>query len=161
MKKILCLALATVLLLALFAGCSTGKQFTKEGLTITLSPSFTDETDSGYTPDATFFYTSRSCAVIGTRDDRASLEALVGPLTLEGYGSLIIDLNGTNSVLSQVDGMYIFDYEATTEGLSYTYLSAVYESDDAFWLVQVYCGTEKYESQYDTMLGYLKSVTIS
>ena len=159
MKKILSLALVLVMLLGVLTGCS--KEFTKEGLTISLTPSFTDQTDAGYTTDATFLYVSPSCAVIGTRDDRASLEALVGPLTLESYGSLIIDLNGTNSILSQVDGLYIFDYEATTEGLSYTYLSAVYESDDAFWLVQVYCGTEKYESQYDTMLGYLKSVTIS
>lgn len=160
MKKVVSIVVVFVMLLGLLCGCASEQQFTKEGLTITLNSTFKDESTSSYAEGKAFFYTSRSCAVMGIRDDRAQLETLLGELTLEEYGNLIIELNDLDGTMSQRDGLWTFTYTASVDNADYTYLSAVYEAADSFWTVQVYCGTDNYGKLADTMFGYLKTVTV-
>lgn len=160
MRKVVSLVVAFVMMLGLLCSCASAQQFTKDGLTITLRSTFQDESASPYAEDMSFLYTSRSCAVMGVKDDRAQLEALLGELTLEEYGSLIIELNELGGTMSQREGLWTFTYTATVDNVDYTYLSAVYETDANFWTVQVYCASDDYAKLADTMFGYLKTVTL-
>lgn len=160
MKKVVSIVVVFVMMLGLLCGCVADKQFTKDGLTITLPVTFKDDSDSSYAEGKSFFYVSNNCAVIGIKDDRAELESLLGELTLEEYGSLIIDLNELGGTLSQRDGLWTFTYTADVDNVDYTYMSAVYETADSFWTVQIYCETDNYGKLADTMFGYLKTVTV-
>ena len=162
MKRITAVILALLMITACFSGCELTKEkaFTKDGLTITLPGHFQDLSGQDYAQGMSFLYGFGNVAVMGIREQKAGLEAYMSELTLENYGKLMISTNGLSCQLTQKDDLLTFVYEVENSGTSYTYLSAVFESDSDFWTVQSYCTTATYAKNYDAMWSYLKSVVV-
>ena len=80
---------------------------------------------------------------------------------LEEYGNLIISNNSLSSALQQEDNLTTFTYSKIEGKTSYTYLAAIYEGSEAFWLVQAGCKTENFEDTRESLMTYLKSVKVS
>ena len=78
------------------------------------------------------------------------------------YTDTVEDL-GTYSysvVAKGKDGLYTFEYEASNAGQTFTYLGAVFEGEEAFWIVQAYCLSDEYEQHQADMMKWLKSVKV-
>lgn len=154
--------LALVLALLLLVGCTLpDKTVSCEDLTISLPGHFVDLSDQDVAQSMTFLYGFGTVAVMGLREARSELEANYPNITLEQYAKSIIAVSRLDCVLTQRDGLYTFTYTAAADSLSFTYLSAVYEGTDAFWVVQAYCLTEEFPKNEASLWQYLLSVKVS
>ena len=104
-----------------------------------MSITLTDQFEKVTTPDSDFALESNDVMVFVVKEEFSLLEDF-GDLTLEEYGELVIENNGLSEVseLNKDDGLVSFDYiyEDETTGLDIYYLSYVYKSEEAFWVVQ-------------------------
>ena len=162
MKRTFCVIICLLLTVSVLAGCSltSQKEFTCNGLTITLPGYFLDLSQEDYAATATFLYGFNDVAVMGLQEEKSLLAEYDLELTLEEYGQLVIDGNGLDVTLDQKDGLYTFVYEAAVEETSYSYICVVLEGEDSYWCVQAYCPTEKYEKNRADMWSYLLSATV-
>ena len=65
--------------------------------------------------------------------------------------------------LCPMDDRYYFEYTYTDEQSSITfyYMSVIYRSQDAFWLIQFSTPEENLEQIHDEMISWANSVTFS
>ena len=156
MRKHFVLLLVLVLCITLLSGCGAKERSAPhvyEDLTIRLPITFLDLSDTTYGAEYDFLWGMEPITVSGLRDDKSLFEAY--NLNLEGYGMLVMVVNGLECTLSQTDGIWNFSYEAD----GYTYLVTLRETEKAFWTVQAYCPTEDYPQEKDQMWEILRSVT--
>lgn len=152
--KIICLVLASAILLC---GCggATEQTITSNGMSMTISGSMKDITkDSGYT----FAYASSNEAVIGLYEAKAEFEAYGLDPTLEEYCDLVIQGNGMETEATKNGDLLTFTFDSVVDGEDYSYLAAVYEGAEGFWLIQ--CGSKSadFDKHYNSFLTYLNSV---
>ena len=99
-------------------------------------------------------------AVNGLREEKSLLAQYGLEPDLQTYAQLVISANELTVSLEEQDNIPYFTYEATAEGVSYTYVVTLWESQEAFWSVQSYCPTADYPAAKDTMWTILKSVKV-
>ena len=161
--------IAKILVCALLVCCCLGgcakidtltedRTLTFHDLTITLPGYFENQLSSSYTGQDTFMYGVYEISVTGVREEFALFDEIP---SLEEYGNKLISTNNLNTFLEQEEGLTTFTYSYMDGTTSYTYLAAVYEGSQAFWLVQASCKTENFDSTRDALFTYLKSVTVS
>lgn len=166
LKKIFALLLVATMLFA--TGCDlfvSDKDFTKDGLTITLTNRFEEDPEQAATLDCNACYTSSSMAVVTIEVPFAMLGVSAGEISLDEYCELFREGLVTEGTLKDVS-------ELTHEN-GLTYLTCIstedpevdtmcfmvfYETDDAFWVVELDCNESTYEKLKDTMIKYAKSV---
>ena len=133
------------------------KSFSAEGMSITLTDEFAENTVEGYTA----FYEKQELAVLALKEDFSLIEGFEA-YTLEDYGELVLEANqfGDDVKLATKDGVtyFTFDYENTAYNETYTYFSAIYKADDAFWMIQFMTFADDYEALLPEILEYAKSV---
>lgn len=162
--KLFPILLALVLLLT---GCAAGEaepaapaaqNFSKAGITLTLTEHFYEKTHVGYTT----CYLSDDIAVFLLKEEYTLFENtdFSSASTLEEYAGLVWNANQFtgNVPLVTEDGLKYFEYDYSANGNSYTYRTYVFKAADAFWLVQFAALSEYYDTLTDTMHGYAATV---
>ena len=155
MKRLFALVLVAFLLLT---GCSPStKDFTSQGLTLTLPSAFEDLSGEQFGKDATFLYGYGDRFLLGIKEDKSEIYQHYPDISLLLFGTVVIQAHGLSCKLTQKDGFYCFQY--TADGISY--LAVVLESDDAFWTVQAYCPEDKFSELQNSLWTYLKTARFS
>ena len=163
MKRIVCLLLTLCLCLGL---CACGKEeaaavvHTYEDLSIRLPADFIDLTGEDYAADLTFLQGLDPIAVNGLREEKAVFASHGLELDLARYAKLVVLSNNLSVQPESNEGFYSFTYEATAEGVSYTYVVTLWETAEAFWTVQAYCPTAEYNNVSGEIWEILSSVTV-
>ena len=161
MKKFIALLMAALMLVS-FASCGEPKEkeFTKEGLTITLTQSFKEASFEGYT----VVYDSTKVAVFVIKES-FSLLAGFENYTLKQYADLVHNANSSRNpgAVTEVEGLTTFEYSFlnTDEDQTYKYFTTVFKGDDAFWTIQFCCKAENYNEYKADMIKYAKSVKVT
>ena len=133
MKKIIIsLLLSAVLLLA---GCAAKhKTFSANGLSITLTEDFENSGYSSYSAA----YASDDVFAVTLKEDFVYFETL--PASLTEYAEILRDANNLDADITENDGLvyYTYDiYDIDTQELYRIFYVFVYQTDDAFWSVQL------------------------
>lgn len=114
------------------AGSRDPKRFSGDGMSITLTESFTEASFDGYT----ICFDSRDAAVFALKEEFTLMPGLED-YTIAQYGALVLDSNGmSGSQLYSQNGVTYFTYTATADGTTFYYMATLHKSSDAFWLVQ-------------------------
>ncbi len=158
MKKFLSLLFAVVMLVSL-TSCMTAspKDFTCEGMTVTLTDRFKETEYEGYT----VCYGSPDVMVIVLKES-FSLQAGLDQMTLDEYAKLVLQANASKSPseITKHEGFQSMEYDFLNEkeNQTYSYFSTMFKGPDAFWLIQFACKTEDYDANKDTFLTYANSI---
>lgn len=158
MKKILCCLLVVLFLFSLTAcGGESAKEFTSNGMTVTLTDAFQETNYEGYT----VCYESKDVAVFVLKES-FSIQEGFGDLSLDDYAELVYAANASKnpSAVAKEDGLTVMEYSFLNqqENQTYSYYSAMFKGTDAFWLVQFACVEDKYEAKRDTFVEWAKTV---
>ena len=159
MKKVLAVLIAAVMVLSL-AGCELfpkEKPFSVDEMLITLTDAFAEAEFEGYTKA----FDSRKAAVFVLREDKALLNGV--ELSLAEYAELTKAANANRGPgeIKTEDGLTYFEYESygSDEQTIYSYFTTMFESKDAFWLVQFTGLRSEYEKLRPEFVKYAQSVT--
>lgn len=159
MKRILSALLVICMLVALCA-CMEAKpkEFSSDGLTVTLTDEFKKNTVGGYT----VCYATSDVAVFALKEPFSLLEGL-DELSLDDYAQLVLNANASKGAteISKKDGLTSMEYDFLNEAEDqlYSYYCAMFKSGDAFWLVQFACKAEDYDEHRATFVNWAKTVS--
>ena len=157
MKKVLSLALVLILMLSLVSCAPKSKEFSKEGMTITLTNSFWEKSVDGYT----ICYDSRNDAVFVLKEAFSLLDG-AEDLTLDEYAEMVRKNNASRSPseIKKEEGLTIMEYTFLNEsnGITYAYLTTMFKTSDAFWLIQFTCEKSDYDTRRASYIEWAKSV---
>ncbi len=129
----------------------TPKTFSKEEMSITLTSEFM------YFPqeDFTACYGTENYTVLVSKDEFSYFEEVPD---IYGYAELVIADPAIETV--DYEGFISFEYTGYgDDGTEYSYFATVFETEDAFWLIQFASETEKYEEILPTFVEWAKTVT--
>ncbi|MBR5858317.1 MAG: hypothetical protein IKZ05_00190 [Clostridia bacterium] len=160
MKKLIALLMAALMLVS-FAACGEAKdkEFTKEGLTITLTDAFKEASFEGYT----VVYDSANVAVFVIKES-FSLLAGFEDYTINQYAQLVHTANSSKlpGEVKLEDGLLCFEYTYlnTDDNTTYKYFTTVFKGNDAFWTIQFCSTADKYNECKPEMIKYAKSVNV-
>ena len=163
MKKCISVMITLILLLGL---CACGQEkvatvaHTYDDLTISLPENFIDLSEEAYASGLSFLQGLDPIAVNGIREEKAIFAEYGLEMDLARYAKLVTMSNNLGVQPVEKDGVLTFSYEATTDGVSYTYVVTVWETDDAFWTVQTYCPTADYSKVQSQLWEILTSVKV-
>ncbi|MCR5010380.1 MAG: hypothetical protein K6A91_05530 [Clostridia bacterium] len=112
-----------------------------EEMKISLPDTFEEKDVEGYTKAFFDNYT----AVLVLREDKADLENYAG--NMEEYLQLVMKANESKGVEAPEyeNGRPAFEYEGVSNNITYRYYTTLYESDEAFWIVQFACIKQGYD----------------
>ena len=156
MKKLIVL---TVLLCLCLCGCATKSVAPIHSfgdLSIQIPETYINLSDEEFAQGLAFVFGLDPIAVNGLREEKATFEAYGLNLDLESYGKFVILANNISATLEQKDGIHTFSYESG----GFTYVTTIWETEDAFWTVQAYCPTKNYAKAKKDMWNILSSVTV-
>lgn len=150
-KRYFALVLLLCLTLTVFSGCFTGKdkEFSKAGMTITLTDRFAEKNLASQTA----YYESLS-AIVTVLKEEFSLVAGFENYTLNQYTAAVLTQNKLQSTINKPEGKsyYSFSYEKTVNGKDFYYFATTFKASDAFWLIQFACVTsdkDKYQADFE------------
>ena len=164
MKKFVAVLLVVAALVTM-ASCSgkvyeaDAKEFTSNGLTITLTDAFVETKQEGYT----VCYDSKSVAVIALKESFSLAEG-VKDWTLEYYADLIKSSNSAHSPSNpvKVGNRMVIEYTFfnPNTNVTYHYYTCMYKGRDAFWMVQFACDVNDIEEYKPYMMQWADSVRV-
>ncbi|MBR2938126.1 MAG: hypothetical protein IKB80_06535 [Oscillospiraceae bacterium] len=131
---------ALLAVVCLFAGCANadlyplGLTVTCKDLQVTVPGDFADLSAEAYAKDADFMYGRKTLVFVGLSEDKADLQ----DMTLAQYTDYVISGNDLSCAAAPAGDGYLFSYEKPVDNTVYTYVTATYESDSAFWIFQFY-----------------------
>lgn len=163
MKRIALLMALLALALSL-ASCdllAPEKTYTCEEMSITVKGMFSQQNDLHEAFDLILL--SPSAGVMVLREDLADFEAndLDTDITVAEYAAILMENNELDGSPVEEDGLTYFTYSETAEGTEFTYIGFCYSSPEAYWLVQCYSTSEKFEDMKPAFITWAKSVTFS
>ena len=142
--------------LADFSG-SKPKEFSDNGMTITLTADFKAMEYEGFTQ----CYEGKMAVVFVIKEE-FSVAPVLKDYTEEDYGRIVLQGNNLDekSLVVTEDLVYFTYVRPVEEGKEYFYLAAVYKGTDAFWLIQ-FAAPETLQDDYETQfLQWAASVTV-
>ena len=159
MKRTVSLTLVLALVCALLSGCGAvgDKQITVEDLTLTIPGYYQDMSTMEGTSDMTFAYGFLDALVCGIREE-FSLFGDYKPDSLADYAQLVIEVNGLDCQTEDYNGILTFRYTTDNGDGAHSYLAAVFESSNAYWLVQFGCSAENFEGNLAKFQKILTSI---
>lgn len=162
--KIRVIALACVLVMAvsMLAGCGSvkAKEFSKAGMSITLTTAFTEKEMATQTA----YYESQKAIVTCLKEEFSILEdegLSADDVTLEQYGEAVIVMNGLDSEVQTEDGLTYIRYDKSLNGKDFSYYATVFKGTDAFWMIQFACESKNFDSMHEIFKTWAKSVKFS
>lgn len=160
--KIQKLVLILLALCILFCGCGVSdKTVSVDKLSVTLPGNYADYSNESFASYYTFTYGYQDVAVMGLKEEFSMFREYGLDPTLGEYLDLVISANGITQPATEDNGLHTFSFSSEVDGVMYTYLAAVYEGSDAFWLVQAGCQSQNYEKNQALFRQILHSVTVS
>ena len=162
---------AIILVVALAVGLSAGrvcgggaarklvsapKDFSSDGMTITLDKGFAEDSVLGFTA----CYRSKDVYVLALKEAFDSFPG-AEQLSLEEYGKIILEGNELTDVqLTTFDGIPGFEYENFDEDSGDTFhdRTFLYKTDDAFWMIQFLTYKETFSGVEKEINGWAKTV---
>ncbi len=158
MKKMLS-GLLVLLLMCSFVSCTNGaaKEFTSNGMSITLTDAFRENTYEGYT----VCYDSKDVAVFVVKEPFSIQEGL-SDLSIDDYAEAVYEANASKSPseISKENDLTSMEYNFLNEqeNQTYRYYAAMFKGSDAFWLVQFACKQDEYDAKRQTFIDWAKTV---
>lgn len=139
---------------ALLSGPAEPKDFSVNGMQITLTDDFKKQSASGFTAG----YGTKEVAVL-ILEEAFSLQAGFGDLSLQEYAKLVLDNSGHAAQIKTENGVTYFEYDATGgNGKMFHYIAAMYKGPDAFWLIQFATEQKNAEEHRNEIFEWAKSV---
>lgn len=172
MKRTFTTIVCALLLVAMLAGCgSTGssnpfdakaKTFDAEGMQITLTSDFSQESLEGYTVG----YAADTAIVLALHETKAEFaEAGVEDVTFEQYVEFVRQANSDKALTDgePIDGnpTLLYDFLNEEQNVTYRYLTVLYEADDGFWMVQFASQKSNFDAYEPSFIEAAKSVSFS
>jgi hypothetical protein len=162
MKKIALLMAVLMLTLSLAScGLMGEKTFTKDGISITVKGFFTEQ--NGLNEDYNLILISPDAGVMilkETFDSFASV-ALDTNMSVKDYAKIVMTSNVLEGEPTEEDGLTYFTYTAESEGQEFTYIGFCFRGSDAYWLVQMYSPSDKFETMKPDFVTWAKSVVFA
>lgn len=136
------------------------KAFYCDEMSIVLTKGFDDSYMEGYSE----CFDSEKVAVFVIKEEFSLTQGLVD-YTLDEYGELVLENNKEYSPgpMKKENGLTYYEHNYTDEetGDCYSYLGAVYKSDEAFWVVEFACYAEDFETYRPYIIKWAQSVEFS
>ena len=158
---IICCILGAILgtMLGSMAGCTaTGqpKDFSSQGMTITLTDEFKSSSYEGFT----LGYESKSAVMFALKEDFSVFPGFED-YSLEDYARLVADANQVDfsSLLTGQDFLYYSFINQGSDGSDYYYVATMFKGTDAFWLIQFATPAADQDKMHDQFLTWAASVT--
>lgn len=159
MKRVLRMT-ATVMLacLLLLSGCDKFKQnekeFSKAGLTITLTEAFVEQDHVQFTST----YASANIVVYVLKEEFSILNTT----NINLYKSMIKQNNANKNMsdFEEKNGLLYATFEMEYAASKYNYIVTIFKGSDAFWLVQFACKSDKYEKLKDDIFKYAETIKV-
>lgn len=126
--------------------------FSREGMSITLTSDFM------YVPQENFTacYGNEDYSVLAIKEEFSLFSEKI---TLDEYADLVL-AEMPDVELTEYEGLQCFEYAAEGGGgVEYCYFATVFETEDAFWLIQFATETEKYEEIFPDFVQWAKTIT--
>ena len=135
------------------------KEFSAEGMTITLNDSFSERESDTYTVS----YIAPKVVVYAMRE---AFDSFVNPTfasktTVVEYAEDLVESNELDAEVKTVYGLTSFIYTRRSKGEEYTFYTAVYKTEDAFWHVQFATKTDSFNELFGMIEDFAYSVTFS
>ena len=167
MKKLLAIVLCLAVSLSVFCGCEKvldkvvePKTVTVDDLTMTLPGYFLDYSAQDWAKDFPFVYGYNSSAVLGVKEDIATLETSLPNLTAMEYAKLFLQYNNVTSEITEQEGVITFSYTATVDNTVIAYKCGVFKGQQNFWVIQCYCAQSDLPQFEADFIELLKSVKV-
>lgn len=172
MKRTFTTIVCALLLVAVLAGCgSTGstnpfdakaKTFSDDGMQITLTTDFSQESLEGYTVG----YAADTAIVLALHETKAEFaEAGAEDVTFEQYVEFVRQANSDKELVDgePIDGnpTLLYDFLNEEQNVTYRYLTVLYESDDGFWMVQFASQKDNFDAYEPSFIEAARSVSFS
>jgi hypothetical protein len=162
MKKI-ALVLAALLLVLSLASCGLmgEKTFTVDNLSITVKGFFTEQ--NGLNEDFDLILISPNAGVMILKETFTELSDadLDTDMSVKEYASIVMEGNQITGTPTEEDGLTYFTYTAESEGQEFTYIGFCFRGSDAYWLVQMYSPSDKFETMKPDFVTWAKSVVFT
>ena len=154
--------ISVLLTVCLFCGCSffsglgaaQEKEFSKAGMSITLTDDFTEQDIVSQTA----VYASAKHIVMALKEEYALFEELGDSLSLQEYAQLVCQNNDLTADIEEKDGLVCFEYENEANGRDFAYFAVVQKGTDAYWLFQFSCDSSNYEDSKEQFIDWAKTI---
>lgn len=146
---------------SLFSGSKiVPKEFSSNGMTITLTNRFVETQMEGYT----VCYDSKIAAVFLIKDDFSLMEGLEN-YTLEQYAEVVLGNSGLNSDIelqSEQGVMYVENVRTNPQtNDTYYFFTTLHKTSDAFWIVEFATPDNNIQQYHQTFLEWAKTFKVS
>lgn len=138
-KRYIALAMMICVIAVALCGCfESDKEFSKAGMTITLTSNFVEKEHVSQTA----YYESTTSIVTVLKESFSSVSGFKD-YTLEQYTDAVLKANGLKAEITKYDDKeyYSFTYEKNINGKDFYYFATTFKGPDAFWLIQFACTT--------------------
>jgi len=140
----------------LFISKAKTKEFTKAGVTISLTSDFYEKEIASQTA----YYESQKYIVTVLKEEFTIFESLgiSTDISVKEYAKLVIDSNMIDSAIEEKDNLTFFRSEKTINGKQFSYFATVHKSSDAFWLIQFACESKNAEDSQDLFFEWGQTI---
>lgn len=152
-KKVIAVVLLLCATLLVLTACSSPKEFSVSGMTITLTSQFVEKDVVGQTK----CYQSLRVIVTALKESFSTL-GVSQSFTLQEYTKAVLAANKITATIKTGEKYYSFTYEKNVEGQDYYYFATTHKSGDAFWLIQFACFKSDKETYQPTFEKWADSV---
>ena len=153
--RFISLILAVCAITLSFASCLSTepkeKDFSKAGLTITLTEEFTEQE----IVTQTAYYLSQKAIVTTLKES----DEVLKDFNVKKYAEAICEIYKLDSTVTVQEGYAEFSYEKELSGKDYHYYARCYKNGNDFWLVQFACETkniEEFKPKFDKWASSIK-----
>lgn len=131
---------------------SGAKTFRYDGMEMTLTNRFSETADEKFD----FCYSSADVAVLGLKEELALNPGLKG-YDRGRYAQMVIQNNNLSATVRTEGNLMWFTYGSATED-GYHYSAYIYQTEDAFWMIQFCTKADQWENQTENIEKWAKSV---
>ncbi len=120
---------------------STDNTFSHNGVSMTLPSSFSDYTDLPIGQEYSFLYGASTVGISGLEVSKDTVSEEI--TSLELYAADYA--NQMSGEATQKDGIWSVQYEDLSQNEPQTYICALYETENAYWIISGYCPSQVFE----------------
>jgi len=132
------------------------KEFTKAGMTISLTSDFNEKEIASQTA----YYESQKYIVMVLKEEFTIFESvgISTDISVKEYAELVIGNNMMATAIEEKDNLTFFKFEKTINGKQFSYFATVHKSSDAFWLIQFACESKNAEDSQDLFIEWGQTI---
>lgn len=160
MKKSISIVLVLLLMVSLFAGCSTPDVVaTADGFTMSIPGHYTNVLENQQVEGVSMAYSFMDISILVIKEDYSLFEG-GRPETTEAYAELVKEANNLPGPIEEVEGITTFRFTTEDDGVRHTSVAAVYMGTDAYYLLQMGCEENHFAVNQETFNKIITSVVV-